>query len=115
MTRIICPHFKTSPAAGEERTGGRSRKSGTGRKKQVTSGLTGALLRGSVANQSHGKKGRAMDLITTLSGSGMEGFLPAGWDLGKIDRLAALGPAAVAARESWWHPQFEPVPCRSFE
>jgi glucosamine-6-phosphate deaminase len=56
-----------------------------------------------------------MDLITTLSGSGMEGFLPAGWDLGKIDRLGAMGPAAVAARESWWNPQFEPVVCRSFE
>lgn len=56
-----------------------------------------------------------MDLITTLPGSLMEGFLPAGWDLAKIDRLAALPPEAVAARQPWWHAQFEPVACTSFE
>jgi glucosamine-6-phosphate deaminase len=56
-----------------------------------------------------------MDLITTMPGSLMEHFLPSGWDLGKIDRLAALTPEAVAARETWWHPQFEPVPCATFE
>jgi glucosamine-6-phosphate deaminase len=45
----------------------------------------------------------------------MDGFLPAGWDLKKIDRLAATDPAEVARREGWWHPQFEPVACASFE
>jgi glucosamine-6-phosphate deaminase len=54
-----------------------------------------------------------MDLITTLPGSLMEGFLPAGWDLGQIDQLAALPPEAVQVRQPWWHPQFEPVPCAS--
>ena len=33
-----------------------------------------------------------MDLMTTLPGSMMEGFFPAGWDLAKIDRLADLPP-----------------------
>ncbi len=56
-----------------------------------------------------------MNLLTTLSGSLMEGFLPAGWDLAKIDRLAALPPDKAAARQPWWHPQFEPVACASFE
>jgi glucosamine-6-phosphate deaminase len=56
-----------------------------------------------------------MDLLTTIKGSLMEGFLPAGWDLARIDRLAALPPEAVAARQPWWHPQFEPVPCASIE
>ena len=56
-----------------------------------------------------------MDLMTTLPGSLMEGFLPAGWDLAKIDRLAALPPDQAVARRSWWHPQFEPVPCSSFD
>src|SRR5262245_30869468 len=55
-----------------------------------------------------------MDLLTTLSGSMMEGFLPAGWDLGKIDRLAASRPEDVPRREKWWHAQFEPVACDSF-
>jgi glucosamine-6-phosphate deaminase len=56
-----------------------------------------------------------MDLMTTLPGSMMEGFFPAGWDLAKIDRLAALPPNALQERQSWWHPKFEPVPCASFE
>jgi glucosamine-6-phosphate deaminase len=54
-----------------------------------------------------------MNLLTTLSGSLMEGFFPRGWDLAKIDRLGALGPAEMTRRASWWHPQFEPVGCAS--
>jgi glucosamine-6-phosphate deaminase len=56
-----------------------------------------------------------MDLIQTLPGSLMEGFFPAGWDLAKIDRLAAATPAALKERRPWWHAQFEPVPCDTFE
>src|SRR6516165_6460365 len=56
-----------------------------------------------------------MDLITTLGGSLMEGFFPAGWDLAKIDRLAALPPDSLQERQSWWNPKFEPVACASFE
>src|SRR5439155_8109049 len=55
-----------------------------------------------------------MDLIQTIQGSLMEGFLPQGWDLAKIDRLAAAEPTEVNRREKWWHPQFEPVSCASF-
>src|SRR5437868_7981368 len=56
-----------------------------------------------------------MDLISTFSGSMMEGFLPAGWDLAKIDRLAALPRDDLTRPESWWHPQLNPVTCASFE
>jgi glucosamine-6-phosphate deaminase len=56
-----------------------------------------------------------MNLLTTISGSLMEGFLPRGWDLGKIDRLAAVPPEQATARQAWWHPQFEPVACASVE
>jgi glucosamine-6-phosphate deaminase len=56
-----------------------------------------------------------MDLLTTIRGSMMEGFFPAGWDLAKIDRLAALPPESLRQRQSWWHPQFEPVICASYE
>jgi glucosamine-6-phosphate deaminase len=56
-----------------------------------------------------------MDLMTTLSGSLLEGFFPKGWDLGKIDRLAATPPDKLTERQSWWHPQFEPVACASVE
>ena len=56
-----------------------------------------------------------MNLISTFSGSMMEGFLPAGWDLANIDRLAALPRDELTRPESWWHPQFDPVTCASFE
>jgi glucosamine-6-phosphate deaminase len=56
-----------------------------------------------------------MDLMSTLSGSLMEHFLPAGWDLAKIDRLAAQPAESLAQREHWWHDQFEPVACASAE
>lgn len=56
-----------------------------------------------------------MDLLTTLPGSMMEGFFPKGWDLPKIDRLAGLPPAQLRERQPWWHPQFEPIACDTFE
>jgi glucosamine-6-phosphate deaminase len=56
-----------------------------------------------------------MDLMSTFAGSMMEGFLPRGWDLAVIDRLAAVPPEQLTSRESWWHPNFEPVACTSFE
>jgi glucosamine-6-phosphate deaminase len=56
-----------------------------------------------------------MDLISTLESSMMKGFFPAGWDLGKIDRLAALPPDALNERRNWWHPNFEPVACATVE
>ncbi len=52
-----------------------------------------------------------MNLITTLPGSLMEGYFPAGWDLAKIDTLAAISGADLAGRRPWWHPQFEPLAC----
>jgi glucosamine-6-phosphate deaminase len=54
-----------------------------------------------------------MDLISTLNGSLMEGFFPRGWDLARIDRLAAIPSAEVARREGWWHAHFEPIVCAS--
>jgi glucosamine-6-phosphate deaminase len=55
-----------------------------------------------------------MNLITTYRGSLMEGFLPAGWDLQVLDRLGELSGPDLLSRRSWWHPQFEPVPCTGY-
>ncbi len=52
-----------------------------------------------------------MDLISTIKGSLLEGFLPVGWDLKKIDEICSNPPEAITERQSWWHPEFEPVPC----
>ncbi len=54
-----------------------------------------------------------MNLLTTFRGSMMEGFLPAGWNLEKIDRLGALAQADMVKRCGWWHPNFKPVACAS--
>src|SRR5262245_54648997 len=52
-----------------------------------------------------------MNLLTTLSGSLMQGFFPAGWDLAKIDRLAEAHGESLTRRQSWWNAQFQPVAC----
>ena len=54
-----------------------------------------------------------MNLLTTYAGSMMEGFLPRGWDLAKIDACCSLPPEAIPDRQPWWNPSFEPVPCQS--
>lgn len=54
-----------------------------------------------------------MDLLSTIAGSAMEGFLPAGWDLRKIDACVDADPATLTRRQSWWHADFEPVVCQS--
>ncbi|MGH9676649.1 MAG: 6-phosphogluconolactonase, partial [Candidatus Acidiferrum sp.] len=54
-----------------------------------------------------------MNLMTTMAGSLMEGFFPAGWDLAKIDKLTDAPAESVGNRESWWHAGFEPVACAS--
>ncbi len=54
-----------------------------------------------------------MDLLSTISGSLMENFLPAGWDLKKIDACVDDDPASITVRQKTWHPDFEPVSCQS--
>ncbi|MGC8640907.1 MAG: 6-phosphogluconolactonase [Isosphaeraceae bacterium] len=52
-----------------------------------------------------------MNLLTTFAGSMMEGFLPAGWDLAKIDACCSNPPGSIGQRQSFWHPDFELIPC----
>jgi glucosamine-6-phosphate deaminase len=54
-----------------------------------------------------------MDLLSTISGSLMEGFFPKGWDLKKIDDCVDDDPKTITNRQPWWHKQFTPVPCAS--
>ncbi len=54
-----------------------------------------------------------MNLLTTFAGSMMEGFLPKGWDLAKIDACCSHPPESVTERRPWWNPGFVPVPCES--
>jgi glucosamine-6-phosphate deaminase len=52
-----------------------------------------------------------MNLLTTFTGSLMEGFLPKGWDLAKIDACCSHPPESIVDRQPWWHADFEPIPC----
>ena len=52
-----------------------------------------------------------MNLLSTFRGSMMEGFLPSGWNLEKIDTLADISRSDLVKSRSWWNPRFEPVPC----
>ncbi|MCM8769071.1 MAG: glucosamine-6-phosphate isomerase [Candidatus Omnitrophica bacterium] len=56
-----------------------------------------------------------MNLLSTLKGSLLENFFPAGWDLEKIDRCCSLPPERITERQAWWHKNFEPIPCDSLE
>jgi len=53
-----------------------------------------------------------MDLLTTLKGSLMEGFFPAGWDLERIDHCVDADPATITHRQKWWNKGFTPIACR---
>ncbi len=52
-----------------------------------------------------------MNLLTTIAGSMMEGFLPKGWDLAKIDACCSHPAEAISERQSWWNPKFELIEC----
>ncbi|MEX0724794.1 MAG: glucosamine-6-phosphate isomerase [Planctomycetaceae bacterium] len=54
-----------------------------------------------------------MDLMSTIKGSLMENFFPAGWDLRKIDDCVDPHPEKITERQKFWHSKFEPVPCES--
>ncbi len=53
-----------------------------------------------------------MDFNSTVKGSMLEGFYPAGWDMAKID--ACCDPAnKVEERQSFWNDGFTPVRCEN--
>lgn len=53
----------------------------------------------------------AVDLMSTIEGSHLEGFFPKGWDLAKFDKLCARPPESITERQPWWNDGFEPVAC----
>jgi len=48
-----------------------------------------------------------MDLISTLPGSALESFFPAGWDLSHIETLAGKSGTDLTSHQPWWNPQFQ--------
>lgn len=56
-----------------------------------------------------------MNLMTTFAGSAMEGFLPEGWDLARLDACIGESPDGIGERQPHWHGGFEPVACTNIE
>ena len=54
-----------------------------------------------------------MDFRTTVKGSLLEGFYPAGWDFARIGEICAQPPEKLEARESYWNEGFTTVRCES--
>ena len=52
-----------------------------------------------------------MNFSSTVKGSALEGFYPAGWDFEKIEKICALPKEKLLQKEAWWNDAFEPVSC----
>ena len=53
-----------------------------------------------------------MDFNSTVKGSALEGFYPAGWDFEKID--ACIGtPESITEHQAHWNDNFTPIKCES--
>jgi glucosamine-6-phosphate deaminase len=55
----------------------------------------------------------AINLMSTLKGSLLEGFFPEGWDLNALDALCSRKPETITRPERWWNKAFEPIACES--
>jgi glucosamine-6-phosphate deaminase len=55
----------------------------------------------------------AINLITTIKGSLLENFFPAGWDLEAFDKICSQPPANITKRNAWWHKDFQPIACET--
>lgn len=51
-----------------------------------------------------------MNFNSTVKGSALEGFYPAGWDFEKIDACIDA-PEKITEKQAHWHPGFTPVKC----
>jgi len=56
-----------------------------------------------------------IDFLTTLKGSLLEGFYPAGWDMARMDACCLNGVDDALLRQGHWNKDFNPVPCDSVE
>ena len=51
-----------------------------------------------------------MNMISTIKGTLFEQLYPAGWDLERLSYCVTSDPQTVCERQSFWHPDFKPVP-----
>lgn len=56
-----------------------------------------------------------MDFNSTVKGSMLEGFFPAGWDMVKIDACCDHKPEEIFDRQSFWNDDFSPIMCKNVQ
>ena len=56
-----------------------------------------------------------VNFLNTYKGTLLEGFIPAGWDLGRMDKCCLNGVEDALTRQDHWNPDFQPIPCDSLE
>ncbi len=56
-----------------------------------------------------------MNFSSTVKGSLLEGFYPAGWDMDKIDACCSNTPESIYEPQSFWNKDFRPISCKSVE
>ncbi len=52
-----------------------------------------------------------MDFMSTVKGSLMDHFYPAGWDMAKMDACCLHAPEEIEDRQDFWNKDFMPVSC----
>jgi len=52
-----------------------------------------------------------MNFASTVKGSLLEGFYPAGWDMEKIDACCSNPPESILEPQSFWNKDFTPISC----
>ena len=52
---------------------------------------------------------KALNFFTTVKGSLLEGFYPAGWDFRRIDRCCEMGLKELTTPKKAWDRNFKPV------
>ena len=53
-----------------------------------------------------------MNFMSTVKGSNLEGFYPAGWDFDKMDACIDA-PEKITERQAFWNEGFTPIKCDS--
>ena len=54
-----------------------------------------------------------MDFMSTVKGSLMEHFYPAGWDMAKMDACCLHAPEEIGDRQAFWNRDFAPISCKN--
>ena len=56
-----------------------------------------------------------INFLSTVKGTMLDGFYPAGWDMARMDACCLNGVEDALTRQDHWNENFQPVPCDGVE